>query len=46
MRHIQGHGRDHITLFPASLDEYITDDNPLPGCIRQGKSEGISGEPR
>ena len=29
MRHIQGPGRDHITLFPDSLDEYITDDNPV-----------------
>ena len=29
MRHIQGHSGDHITLFPESLDEYITDDNPV-----------------
>ena len=29
MRHIQGHSRDQITLFPDSLDEYITDDNPV-----------------
>ena len=29
MRHIQGHSRDQITLFPESLDEYITDDNPV-----------------
>ena len=28
MRHIQGHSRDHITLFPESLDEYTTDDHP------------------
>ena len=39
MRHIQGHSRDQITLFPESLDEYITDDNPvrsselLAGCL-------------
>lgn len=29
MRHIQGVSRDQITLFPESLDEYITDDNPV-----------------
>ena len=29
MRHIQGHSRDQITLFPESLDEYITDDKPV-----------------
>ena len=29
MRHIQGHSRDQITLCPESLDEYITDDNPV-----------------
>ena len=29
MHHIQGHSRDQITLFPESLDEYITDDNPV-----------------
>lgn len=29
MRHIQGHSRDQITLFPESLDEYIADDNPI-----------------
>lgn len=29
MRHIQGLSRDQITLFPGSLDEYITDDNPV-----------------
>ena len=29
MRHIQGHSREHITLFPESLDDYITDDHPV-----------------
>lgn len=29
MRHILGLSRDQITLFPESLDEYITDDNPV-----------------
>ncbi len=29
MRHIQGLSRDQITLSPESLDEYITDDNPV-----------------
>ena len=29
MRHIQGHSGDQTTLFPESLDEYITDDHPV-----------------
>jgi len=29
MPHIQGVQRDAVLLFPASLDEYITDDNPV-----------------
>ena len=27
--HIQGVQRDAVLLFPLSLDEYITDDNPV-----------------
>src|SRR4029453_9516445 len=29
MPHIQGASRDEVLLFPPSLDEYITDDNPV-----------------
>jgi transposase len=29
MRYIQGHSRDQITFFPASLDEYVSEDNPV-----------------
>jgi transposase len=29
MPHIHGASRDEVLLFPPSLDEYITDDNPL-----------------
>ena len=29
MRHIQAIRMDQITPFPESLDEYITDDNPV-----------------
>jgi len=29
MPHIQGASRDQVLLFPPSLDEYITDDNPV-----------------
>ncbi len=29
MPHIQGVQRDAVLLFPPSLDEYITDDNPV-----------------
>lgn len=29
MPHIQGSARDEVLLFPPSLDEYITDDNPV-----------------
>ncbi len=29
MPHIQGVQRDALVLFPPSLDEYITDDNPV-----------------
>ena len=29
MPHIQGASRDVVLLFPPSLDEYITDDNPV-----------------
>jgi transposase len=29
MPHIQGTTRDEVLLFPPSLDEYITDDNPV-----------------
>jgi len=32
MPHIQGRSRDEELLFPPSLDEYITDDNPVR-CI-------------
>src|SRR5213594_2602975 len=32
MPHIQGAARDAVVLFPPSLDEYITDDNPVR-CI-------------
>ena len=32
MPHIQGVQRDAVLLFPPSLDEYITDDNPVR-CI-------------
>jgi transposase len=29
MPHIHGAPRDQVLLFPPSLDEYITDDNPV-----------------
>ena len=29
MPHIHGAPRDQVLLFPSSLDEYITDDNPV-----------------
>ena len=29
MRYIQGHNRQQLTLLPESLDEYVTDDNPV-----------------
>jgi hypothetical protein len=29
MPHIHGASRDEVLLFPPSLDEYITDDNPV-----------------
>src|SRR3954462_9214075 len=29
MPHIHGAPRDQVLLFPPSLDEYITDDNPI-----------------
>ena len=29
MGHIQGQARDQITLFPESIDDYITPDNPV-----------------
>ncbi len=29
MPHIHGTARDEVLLFPPSLDEYITDENPV-----------------
>ncbi|MGD0808025.1 MAG: hypothetical protein ABSA10_11275 [Anaerolineales bacterium] len=29
MAHIQGTDRDQLTLFPESVDDYITEDNPV-----------------
>lgn len=29
MPHIQGVARDQVVLFPSSLDEYVTADNPV-----------------
>src|SRR6266516_4856885 len=38
MPHIHGAPRDQVLLFPPSLDEYITDDNPvrfIDACVDQ-----------
>jgi transposase len=29
MKHIEGHNRDQMTLFPAALDDYITREDPV-----------------
>ena len=29
MDYIEGSNRDQLTLFPQSLDEYVSDDNPV-----------------
>ncbi len=29
---VQGVDREQVTLFPARLDEYVAEDNPVPGA--------------
>jgi hypothetical protein len=34
---VEGVDRGQSTLFPALLDDYVADDNPVRGCPRDGR---------
>ena len=42
-RFVEGTDRVQSTLFPATLDDYVGEDNPLPECITWGAASSATG---